>query len=239
MLEVIILAGGLGTRLQSVVKDVPKCMAPVAGHPFLFYLLNWLSSYEIERVILSVGHLREVIFEWVEKNKELYPFQIEYAIEHEPMGTGGGIRQAMKQVKAAHVLIVNGDTFFNINVNELLSEHLTNDALLSIALKPMKNFDRYGNVILHHNMVTAFQEKQYCESGLINGGLYLLNSANSFFNTLPEKCSFEKDVLEPNSIKGQIHGFSHDNYFIDIGIPEDYSKANVDFRNGIENYKNL
>jgi len=214
-------------------------MAPVAGHPFLFHLLSWLSSYEIDRVILSVGHLREVIFEWVDKHKELFPFQIAYAIELEPLGTGGGIRQAMKQVKAEHVLIVNGDTFFNINVNELLSEHLTNDALLSIALKPMQNFDRYGNVILHHKMVTAFQEKKYCESGLINGGLYILNSANSFFETLPEKCSFEKDVLEPNSIKGNIHGFPHDNYFIDIGIPEDYSKANVDFRNGIENYTHL
>jgi len=235
MLEVIILAGGLGTRLQSVVKDVPKCMAPVAGHPFLFHLLNWLSSYEIDRVILSVGHLREVIFEWVEINKGLFPFQIDYAIEQEPLGTGGGIRQAMKQVKAEHVLIVNGDTFFDINLNELLTEHLTNDAVLSIALKPMQHFDRYGNVIIHHNMVTAFQEKQYCKSGFINGGLYILNTDNSFFDTLPEKCSFEKDVLEPNSIKGQIHGFPHDNYFIDIGIPEDYSKANLDFMNGIQN----
>jgi D-glycero-alpha-D-manno-heptose 1-phosphate guanylyltransferase len=234
MLEVIILAGGLGTRLQSVVKDVPKCMAPVAGHPFLFHLLNWLSSYDINRVILSVGHLREVIFEWVDTHKALFSFQIDYAIEQEPMGTGGGIRQAMKQVKAAQVLIVNGDTFFNINLNEFQTEHQANEAVLSMALKPMHHFDRYGNVIVNHNLVIGFQEKHYCDSGLINGGLYILNSANSFFNTLPEKCSFEKDVLEPNSITGLIHGFPHDNYFIDIGIPEDYSKANLDFMNGTQ-----
>lgn len=234
MFEVIILAGGLGTRLQSVVKDVPKCMAPVAGHPFLFHLLKWLSSYDVDRVILSVGHLKEVIFEWVNSNRNLFPFQIDYAIELEPLGTGGGIRQAMKQVNAKQVLIVNGDTFFNIDLNLLLREHITNEAVLSIALKPMQHFDRYGNVILDHTTVSEFREKQYCERGLINGGLYILNSNNSFFQSLPEKCSFEKDVLEPNSNTGQIHGFPHDNYFIDIGIPEDYNKANMEFMNRIE-----
>ena len=91
-MEVVILAGGLGTRLRSEVKDVPKCMAPVAGKPFLWYLLKDLNKYkEVTRVILSVGYLREFIFKWIEGVRREFSFAIEYAIEEKPLGTGGGI----------------------------------------------------------------------------------------------------------------------------------------------------
>jgi len=227
--EVIVLAGGLGTRLRLVVKDVPKCMAPVADRPFLFYLLKWLSHYTVERVILSVGYLREVIEEWVATHQEEYPFKIEYAIEEEPLGTGGGIRLAMEKVRGDEAVVVNGDTFFDVDPEQLLTEHQNHRALLSIALKPMEEFDRYGTVEVENRVVREFREKQYCAHGEINGGIYVLNKVNPFFDALPAKFSFETDVLHPFCKKGVVYGFTYNGYFIDIGIPEDYQKANTDF----------
>lgn len=96
-MEVIILAGGLGTRLRSVVSEVPKCMAPVAGRPFLCYLLKYLTRYNVTRVILSVGYLREVIYKWIDEVKDDFPFDFDYAVEEEPLGTGGGIKLALSK----------------------------------------------------------------------------------------------------------------------------------------------
>ncbi len=228
-MEVIVLAGGLGTRLRSVVKDVPKCMALVAEHPFLYYILKGLSRYKIERVILSVGYLHNIIKEWIDKHKGEYSFDIEYAIEEEPLGTGGGIRLAMEKIQGNEAVIVNGDTFFDVNLDQLYKEHIHHQALLSIALKPMRNFDRYGKVVLDKNRIKEFKEKQYCLEGEINGGIYIISKINPFFKNLPTKFSFETDVLNPFCKLGLINGFIHDNYFIDIGIPEDYNKANTEF----------
>ena len=94
-MEVIILAGGLGTRLRSVVSEVPKCMAPVGGKPFLWYLLKYLTNYNVHKVILSVGYLREVIYQWIEEVKDSFPFEFVYAVEEQPLGTGGGIKLAL------------------------------------------------------------------------------------------------------------------------------------------------
>ena len=108
-MDAIILAGGLGTRLSSVVHDIPKCMAPVAGRPFLYYLLRYLSHYPIGKVILSVGHLREHIFSWIDSCRQQFPFPIVYAVEESPLGTGGAIKLAMQQVEADEAVIINGD----------------------------------------------------------------------------------------------------------------------------------
>ena len=107
-MEVIILAGGLGTRLRSVVSEIPKCMAPVAGKPFLWYLLKYLARYEVSRVILSVGYLREVIYQWIDEVKDEFPFTFDYAVEDEPLGTGGGIKLAMDKIEGTEALILNG-----------------------------------------------------------------------------------------------------------------------------------
>lgn len=229
-MEVIILAGGLGTRLRSVVSEVPKCMAPVAGQPFLWYLLKYLTRYDVYRVILSVGYLREVIFKWIEEHKGEFPFHFDYAIEEEPLGTGGGIKQAMDKVTGTEAVILNGDTYFDVDLDAFLRAHNNHNSLLSMALKPMMAFDRYGNVKCNSsNEVQEFEEKKYCESGQINGGVYILNKVTAFFDHLPSRFSFETQVLQPNSGKGCIYGFAQEGYFIDIGIPEDYLKANNDF----------
>jgi D-glycero-alpha-D-manno-heptose 1-phosphate guanylyltransferase len=178
-MDVIVLAGGLGTRLRSVVSEVPKCMAPVVGKPFLYYLLQWLSKFDINHVVLSVGYMHEAIEHWIVENRHNFNFSIDSVLENEPLGTGGAIRLALKKTNESKAVIINGDTFFDIDLNAFEKQHETHNATLSIALKPMQNFDRYGNVVMQNNLITDFQEKQYCINGLINGGIYIINTMNS------------------------------------------------------------
>ena len=231
-MEAVVLAGGLGTRLRSVVHDLPKCMAPVGGEPFLSYILDWLASYKITRVVLSVGYLKESIIDWV--STQNYPFEIDYAIEDTPLGTGGGIKLALSKCKARKVIVVNGDTFFPVDLDAIPFA-----APVTVALKPMTDFDRYGAVsvmpastpvmpdlIGHLLKVVSFNEKAYVKQGLINGGVYALNGLD--LSTYPEKFSFEKDLLAPLSAQGQVCGWVSDSYFIDIGIPADYERAQTE-----------
>ncbi|MBR4391334.1 MAG: nucleotidyltransferase family protein [Bacteroidales bacterium] len=228
--DVVILAGGLGTRLRSVVSDRPKCMAPVNGRPFLSYLLDYLSQYSIGKVVLSVGYLHEVVMEWVEQRKGCYPFAIDYAVEDVPLGTGGGIRLAMQRCTADTVCVMNGDTFFEVNMEGLLKAHRQGEKPVTMALKHLTDFDRYGTVSVNdEGVVTQFNEKQYCADGLINAGFYVLDN-NGQLDDMPEKFSFENLFLHPKADEGVIQGFVSDGYFIDIGIPEDYEKAMVDFK---------
>lgn len=233
-MEVIILAGGLGTRLRSEVKDVPKCMAPVAGKPFLWYLLKDLVKYpEVTRIILSVGYLREVIFDWIDQVKDEFPFEFDYAIEEQPLGTGGGIKLALSKAHTNDVIVLNGDTFFNINLSELYDAHRLYSSSVTLALKPMQDFDRYGRVIIDavDNRVVEFKEKEYCKEGLINGGIYVISRVESIFEGLPEKFSFETAVFEPQCKIGKLFGVVQNRYFIDIGIPEDYKRAQTELIN--------
>lgn len=232
-MEVVILAGGLGTRLRSVVSEVPKCMAPVAGRPFLWYLLKYLTRFDATRVVLSVGYLREVIFEWIDKVKDEFPFEFDYAVEEEPLGTGGGIKLALSKISGDKAFILNGDTFFDVDLKALEALYSKANKDILVALKPMTDFDRYGSVDFDFKttLVTAFNEKKHCDEGLINGGVYLVSNQSSIFDGLPTKFSFETMVLEKQCLLGNISGIVQDKYFIDIGIPEDYHKADLEFRN--------
>lgn len=223
--ECIVLAGGLGTRLRSEVPDLPKCMAPVAGKPFLEHVIRYLLDQGIERFVFSLGYRHEVIEDFLRRE---YP-SLEYAValEEEPLGTGGAIRLSCNQVLDKHVLIVNGDTMFRISVEEMSDFHLGRQADCTLALKPMKDFDRYGVVETdHEGHIRSFREKQYYASGLINGGVYALNVPAFIATGLSGKFSFEKDYLERFVGKCKLMGLVQDNYFIDIGIPEDFKKAN-------------
>ena len=230
-MEVIILAGGLGTRLRSVVSELPKCLASVAGKPFLWYLLKYLTRYDVNRVILSVGYLREVIFKWIAEIKEEFPFEFYYAIEEEPLGTGGGIKLALDKATDEHVFVLNGDTFFDVDLIQLYDAHMIGKKAITLALKPMKDFDRYGSVNFEPRTGTiiSFSEKQYCKEGLINGGVYVISKSASVFEGLGDKFSFEAAVLEHQCLKHNLLGVVQNGYFIDIGIPEDYQKAQRDF----------
>lgn len=230
-MEVIILAGGLGTRLRSVVSEVPKCMAPVAGKPFLWYLLKYLTRFDVTRVVLSVGYLREVIFKWIDEVKEEFPFEFNYAIEDEPLGTGGGIKLALDKVNDERVFVLNGDTFYDVDLMQLYDAHVIGKKAITLALKPMKNFDRYGKVNMdpHTGTILSFSEKQYCEEGLINGGVYVISKEAQLFEGLGSKFSFETAVLEPQCARHQLLGVVQNSFFIDIGVPEDYKKAQETF----------
>jgi len=226
-MEVIILAGGLGTRLRSVVSEVPKCMAPVAGKPFLWFLLKYLTRFDVSRVVLSVGYLREVIFRWIDEVKDEFPFEFDYAIEEEPLGTGGGIKLALDKVNDERAFVLNGDTFFDVDLMDLYECHVAGNKAITLALKPMKDFDRYGTVNMEPTTGTilSFNEKQFCKEGLINGGVYVISKNASLFEGLGPSFSFETAVLEPKCAMHQLLGVVQNGYFIDIGIPEDYNKA--------------
>ena len=226
--EAIVLAGGFGTRLQKVVAEVPKPMAPVAGKPFLHYIFDYLIKNEITHAVLAVGYLREVI---IDTYGDAYrSLKLSYSIETDPLGTGGGILQACKYLKGEEAMVINGDTFFNVDLQALALFHRSHGAKLTVALKRMEKFDRYGTVetdAQYH--ITGFREKRYMDDGLINGGIYCLHTS-IFPPSIPQKFSFEKEILEKEIHGGEIYGLESKGYFIDIGIPEDYARAQEDFR---------
>jgi len=227
--EAIILAGGLGTRLRSVICDKPKCMAPVAGKPFLYYLVNFLQKSGIENFIFSVGYKYEIIEEYLEENYSQLNYKI--ALENEPLGTGGAIKLACTKASQKNVFICNGDTLYKIDCSSLSKFHEATKSACTLSLKPMVNFDRYGIAEMNKDQsIKTFKEKQFYKSGLINGGMYALDVEKFLTENLPEKFSFEKDYLEKNVLqqtnkKHRFFGLIQDKYFIDIGIPEDYERA--------------
>ena len=217
-METIVLAGGLGTRLRGVIGEIPKCMAPVGDKPFLQYQLEWLSRFNIGHVVLSVGYLREQVMDFV--NGREWPFKISYAVEKEPLGTGGGIRLALQKCRGNKVYVLNGDTFYNVNLKAL-----TFTAPVTLALKPMRDFERYGAVDWDGDLINAFHEKKYCAEGLINGGVYAIDRSQLDMSLFPKSFSFEREVLEPLANYGLVAGEVQDGYFIDIGVPDDYARA--------------
>lgn len=227
--EAIILAGGLGTRLRDVLPDLPKCMAPVNGRPFISYVINYLRMQGVERLIISLGYRADAVQDYLQ---QAYPtLQYTTVIEQEPLGTGGAIQLALREAKTENVLVANGDTLFRIQVKQLAGLHQEKEAECSIALKPMTDFDRYGAVELNEQaQIISFREKQFFESGLINGGLYLLNKEKFLRRELPGRFSFENDYLQKFFQEQSFYGCVQDGYFIDIGIPADYRKAQQDLQ---------
>lgn len=225
-MEVIILAGGEGTRLKPVVNDLPKPMAPVRSRPFLEYILMWLAGFDINKFILSTGYKAEVVRSYFGDNFRGIP--VEYSYECEPLGTGGGILRALNRATGGDVVVVNGDTWFPLDLNVLSSRHQALDGGITVALKLMNDSDRYGSVIIDdRGSIERFVEKKHLHEGLINGGIYMLRRSYLLGLGLPEKCSFERDVLEANAGSGMIKGVVFSDPFLDIGIPEDYFKAEL------------
>lgn len=227
--ECIILAGGLGSRLRTVVTDIPKVMAPVNDRPFLHYILENAVHHHLEHIVLSTGYLHKKVETFVKEKHGKK--NISFAVEEEPLGTGGAIVNALKQCRTDEVLIINGDTFFDIDYDFFYHHHNHHCSEFSIALKPMRNFNRYGTVTVDiHKRVTAFREKQQLEEGIINAGIYIVNRPCFLAIDWPLKFSMEKDYMEKYFDTVPMYGFSYDGYFIDIGIPEDFTKAQSDFK---------
>ncbi|MDR6880874.1 nucleotidyltransferase family protein [Bacillus sp. 3255] len=223
-MEAVILAGGLGTRLREVIWDVPKPMAPVGGKPFLRYIIERLEMQGVRSVVLAVGYKHEIISSYF--GHRCGEIRIAYSVEEEPLGTGGALKKAMDQISGEQVLLLNGDTMFQVDIRQLVQYHQDRAADLTLSLKPMKRFDRYGTVIVSSDYrVYSFQEKRMCESGLINGGVYVARTDLWDPFKLSGKFSFEQFLENPGVQKLNMYGFPSEGYFIDIGIPEDYERA--------------
>ncbi|MCD1259525.1 nucleotidyltransferase family protein [Paenibacillus athensensis] len=225
-MEAIVLAGGFGTRLQSVVSDVPKPMAPVRGVPFLNYIFNQLCRSGVTRIVLSTGFKHEIIESYY--GKAFKQAAIVYSREEMPLGTGGAIKKAMSLIEGNHTLILNGDTMFAVHLQDMMDVHITTKAELTIAVKPMTNFDRYGSLHLKQNRVVDFQEKMWVQSGFISGGVYAAQTSLFDGLELPGSFSMEVDYLQRYVHNRAFMAYPSDAYFIDIGIPEDYHRAQED-----------
>ena len=227
--QAIVLAGGFGTRLQAVVQDVPKPMALINGRPFLDYQLNYLKSFGINHIIFSVGYKHEHISDYF--GNDFKGMQINYAVEETPLGTGGGILNAFQYVKSGVALVVNGDTMFEVNLNDFYQKHKDSKAIISLALREIEDVSRYGIVETRDNhRIIGFAEKgKKSGRGLINGGVYLIEKDFFEQNNFEHKFSMEKDAFEQYYTTQYFSGFPYKSYFLDIGIPEDYKKAQDEF----------
>jgi NDP-sugar pyrophosphorylase family protein len=219
-MKAVILAGGFGTRLQSVVSDLPKPMAPIGGKPFLEYLLLQLLRWGIRDIVLSVGYLGKMIEAYF-GDGDKWRASIGYCREESPLGTGGAIREAARMTGNGDILVMNGDSFLDLDFHEFMRVHDARGKSVTMALAPRDNCGRYGRVELGPDgTVLAFAEKMGDGSGLINGGIYICR--RTFPEGIPPGVvSFEKDVL-PALVPGGIAGMVAGGFFIDIGVPEDY-----------------
>ena len=229
--ESIILVGGQGTRLRSVVQDIPKPMADINGKPFLEYLLYFLHAQGCRHVVLSVGYKYEVIENYF--GNQYLNLTIDYAIEKEPLGTGGGIKNSLGFISQNDFFLLNGDSFFDVNLAQLAEFHSSKKSLTTLSVKEMRHVNRYGTLTIENDRIISFNEKKFIEKGFINTGIYVV-SKQLFDNKhiRQEKFSFEKDILEANVGRLPFYAFLSDGYFIDIGIPEDYLLAQEDFKGG-------
>lgn len=232
-MQAIILAGGFGTRLQAVVKDVPKPLADISTKPFLAYLLQNLQNHGIRKVVISVGYLSEKIIEYF--GDSYLGMKIDYAREDEPLGTGGAILNSLKFIDQNQpVLVMNGDSFLEVDYQKLFSAKPKN---LTMVLRKMDDCSRYGRVMFDENLVIKnFEEKSVeKKSGYINGGIYFLDPKIFEKFTLSEKFSFETEFLAKHLSDLAPKAFTTDGYFIDIGIPDDYARAQKELPKLIKN----
>lgn len=223
-MQAIILVGGLGTRLRTVVKDCPKPMAQVVNKPFVEYLLEQLYRAGIRNIVFAVGYKGEIIENYFGTG-EKWGVKIQYAYEKELLGTAGAIRNAQGFIKEEYVLVMNGDTYYEINYHELMGFSLKENLDMAIVLREVSDISRYGKVTLKNKKIIGFNEKEILNKpGLINGGIYLMKSL--LINQIHEgKVSLENEMIPQWLSEGKyLGGIVNNQYFIDIGVPDDYYK---------------
>ena len=225
-MEAIILAGGLGTRLQATVPDLPKPLAPIGGRPFLSWLLDYLEKQGISHVILSVGYRHKGIVKHF--GCRYGSISLSYAVEDAPLGTGGAVLNALEYTEEGSIFIVNGDTFLAMDYLAMLRYHEATKAQLTMAVRQVNDVSRYGRVITQGQRLVSLEEKSSVGAGLINAGVYLLNRAIFSGQKLPEAFSLERDFLPAQLDRACASFFVTSGYFIDIGVPEDYQRAQLE-----------
>ncbi len=230
MTTAIILAGGFGTRLRSVVPDLPKPMAPVNGHPFLSFLMDYWIAQGVEKFILSVGYKSEIIQDFYDN--EYHKTPVEYSVEDTPLGTGGGLILAMQKLTTEkEVLVLNGDTFFSVDLPSLKWCSESSNADIVIALFKTKSRGRYGSVNIDaEGRIISFTDEDATSKSYCNGGVYLIqrNIFSKFVKTIRSDSfiSLEKEIFFNLLVnKANLRGFFTQGIFIDIGVPDDYKRV--------------
>jgi D-glycero-alpha-D-manno-heptose 1-phosphate guanylyltransferase len=222
-MQAIILAGGLGTRLRSVVSDLPKPMAGVAGRPFLSWVLDRLAAQGFRRAVLAVGYRYEAIHDHFGDSHHGLP--LSYSVEDSPLGTGGAIRLAAENLDAYPVFVLNGDTFVDLDYQAMRDAHDERGAAMSVAVCRVPDVSRYGALELRGGRIVGFREKGPSGPGYINAGIYILS--RQVMDMIPAQgpCSFEQQILVPRIAEIRPAAFITEGLFIDIGVPEDYARA--------------
>jgi D-glycero-alpha-D-manno-heptose 1-phosphate guanylyltransferase len=221
-MEAIVLAGGFGTRLRQVVGNVPKPMAPVAGRPFLEILLGSLAQKGFSRAVLSLEFMAEKISGHF--GSQFAGLDIAYVVEDTPLGTGGATRLAAAACTQDHVFIFNGDTYLDLEV-ELLEQQWQAKRHPIVVGRQVPDTTRYGRLVVDGDRIISFAEKGIKGPGLINAGCYVLATNALARFPLNQPFSIETEYLVPEVARTTVDVFVTKGMFIDIGIPEDYSRA--------------
>ena len=221
-MEAIVLAGGFGTRLRQVVTDVPKPMAPIAGRPFLEILLGELAQKGFSRVVLSLGFMAEKISGYF--GPRFAGLDITYVVEDAPLGTGGATRLAAAACTQDHVFVLNGDTYLDLEV-DLLERQWPAKRHPIVVGRQVPDTTRYGRLVVDGDRITSFAEKGIAGPGLINAGCYVLATDALAQFPVNQPFSIETDYLVPEVARATVEVFVTEGVFIDIGIPEDYARA--------------
>ena len=218
--EIVVLAGGLGTRLRPVVAEVPKPLAPVAGRPFLHWLLEGFAARGITRAVLAIGYRAEMIRHAV--GDRFAGMAIAYAEEETPLGTGGALWAALTKCRGESVFAANGDSWLGMDLAAFASAPAGADLVL--AVRPVLDRSRYGAVLVEGDRVAGMAEKGGSGPGLVNAGLYLLRTDLPARHPLPAPFSLETEVLaRPGAL--DMRAVATDAPFLDIGTPQDYARA--------------
>lgn len=232
-MQALLLAGGLGQRLRSVVNDRPKPMALINEKPFLEYVILELKKNQIYNIIIAVGYKGSMIEDYFKDGAE-FGVSISYSYEETQLGTAGAIKNALPLIQEENVFVLNADTFYKVNYNHLFQLHHQLKADMTLVLRKVGDISRYGHAREESNLLICFNEKvQDKVEGTINGGVYIINK--SVIKDIPNgKVSLENEVIPVLLGKKAIIGaFEETGYFIDIGIPEDYFKFAEDIAGGI------
>lgn len=222
-MQAIVLAGGLGTRLRGVVPDLPKPMAPVAGRPFLAWILDRLAEAGFARAVLAVGYRFEAIRDHF--GDAYRGLRLDYSVEAAPLGTGGALSLAAGHISAFPVFVLNGDTYLELDYQAMLAAHRRLGADMSVAVSQTPDVSRYGALELADGRIRRFLEKGPGGPGVINAGVYLLERAILARIPPGQVFSFEQQLLTPEVATIRPAAFATDGLFIDIGVPEDYQRA--------------
>jgi D-glycero-alpha-D-manno-heptose 1-phosphate guanylyltransferase len=227
-MDAVILAGGFGTRLRPVITDRPKVMAPVGGRPFLSRLLDHLARAGITRVVLCIGHLGTQVRDFF--GNAYAGMHLLYSKEEQPLETGGALRFALPLLNSDPVLVLNGDSFCDVDFADLRDWHSDQGAEASIAVVEVPNASRFGRVAFDEKgAITDFEEKNVTSRrGWVNAGIYLISRASIL--TIPEgrAVSLEREMF-PLWAQGNFRAYRCYGHFIDIGTPESYASAEAFF----------